>query len=342
MSRAPRSDDFMDDLFGAMGSGPLDPDDQAVEDAAMHAVLARLGVEADAVVPLPSSTSPTASQTRGWALIAALAAALVLGVFLGRSLPSDTEDPVATVAGSGAPASSVFLTAPPSRAGQVDAAPDAPLPAQVAPVQAAPAQVPSPPVRILPPAVAIVETPPGPVSPPAEATDPVPERVRVAASEAGPGLDLDASATLYIEGRTGVLRRGSLTFLREGGVHPSIDLVHFPELGLYALPVGTVFAASAARDLALVTVMRGEVHLVHEDGRRLGSVRAGESVAVGPSDGGLRLVSIDGVDAGGLAVLLPEVSADEREIQHALVAMRLRSVQPDLIRDLRGLEDLDE
>ncbi|GEM_PF-2663542 len=324
MTLPPRSEDFMDDLFGAMQPDAPVEDDFAREDAAVAAVLARMGVDGRAPVPMATPAPPPAPRPRSagrTAVYSALAAALVLGVFLGRSLSPDT-GPVATVGVAPAPVEAVVMT-PPARAEPSDAVPVASEPGE-----------PEPPAPI---AVAVV-TPPPVEAPSAEA----PARVLLTAAAPSPGLEVTADSRLFLAGTLGELEGGWVTFTRRDGVVPVIDRVRFPALGLSALPVGTVFHAAARGNLALVTVAEGEVHLVQDDGTRLGSVRAGESVAIGPDDGGLRMVATEGTDAAGLTVLLPESTVSEATLQGDLVTQRLRSLSSDVIRDLRGLETLDE
>ena len=320
-----QNDDFMDTLFRSLEDLPPQGEDCGQEDASVHAVLERLGVDPATPVVVPIAR-PTSLRLPPRTLVAAFAAALVFGVLLGRFLPHP-DTVIATIA-MPAPESAPVVLSPPATE-------------QSASMQASdPAAVISEPERS-----ARVE---GQAEPPAAnslAEAPAqntPLRVAVHPADAGPGLDLDPGALLYIEGKTGTLEAGAMTFLRGGNVRPRIDRVHFPALGLYALPVGTVFSTSSTQDLALVSVTDGEVHLVLDDGTRLGSVREGESVAVGRSGPSLRMVSVDGLDAAGLAVLFPDLRATDRAVQRALVALRLRSLTPELVRDVRDLETLEQ
>ncbi len=330
MTLPPRSDEFMDELFGALQpEAPVD-DDLAREDEAVAAVLGRLGVAADTPVLVAPTPLPRPRPVGRAAIYGALAATLLLGVFLGRSLPPDPA-PVATVGVASEPPAPVVITPPRAPADEVaptTAEPEAPVPA-VASNERVPAPDPRP--------------EPGPAVAPAASPEPASAtRVLLTSVEPAPGLEVTAASRLFLAGTVGELEAGWVTFRRGDGVTPPIDRIRFPALGLSAMPVGTIFHAAAVGDLALVTVTEGEVHLVQDDGTRLGSVRAGESVAVGPTAEGLRMVSTGGVDAGGLAVLLPGTTVPESTLQAALVAQRLRSLSSDVIRDLRGLETLDE
>jgi hypothetical protein len=321
-----QNDDFMDTLFRSLEDVPPHGAERDQEDASVHAVLGRLGVDPATPVVVPVAR-PTSLRLPPRTLVAAFAAALVFGVLLGRFLPHP-DAVIATIA-MPAPESAPVVLSPPAT--EQTASMPASEPADVVPEPDRSDRVAV--AHADPVAADSLSEPPEQV---------LPLRVAVHPADAGPGLDLDPGALLYIEGKTGTLEAGAMTFLRGGNVRPRIDRVHFPELGLYALPVGTVFSTSSTQDLALVSVTDGEVHLVLDDGTRLGSVREGESVAVGRSGPALRMVSVDGLDAAGLAVLFPDLRATDRAIQRALVALRLRSLTPDLVRDVRDLETLEQ
>lgn len=329
MSLPPPSDEFMDDLFGAMQSdAPIDEDTER-EDVAVAKILGRLGVDGHASVLVAPTNIPRVRPMSRALIYSALAATLLLGILLGLGLHPD-QTPIATFGVAPAPLGPLMLSAPHA---EVSLLPAALAPEVKAPTLQAIAAAPVPDDVLQP-----LLVPQAPQPPPAAPL----ARVLLTAADGAAGLELSEATRLYVIGTGGELDAGPLSFTRRGDIVPPIDRVRFPALGLYALPVGTVFHAVALENLALVTVTEGEVHLVQDDGARLGSVRAGESAAVGPSAGGLRMVSTGGVNASGLGVLLPEATASESDLQAALVAQRLRSLSSDVIRDLRGLETLDE
>ena len=76
------------------------------------------------------------------------------------------------------------------------------------------------------------------------------------------------------------LDAGTVRFVREDGLMPSVAQVHLSGVGIDVIPVGTRFVAGISDDLAVVGVQHGEVALRGTDGE-IARLLAGEWAIVG-------------------------------------------------------------
>ena len=343
-------DHTMERLLQAFDEGPEAPAD--VDDA-VDGILTRLGIDGTRPVPRPAAPPPPQARTAPpwlpWValLVLGLGMAVLAGVLIylqpDAPMAAAPTERVATpeVAASGGP-----LVVPgepvedPATEPTVepDGEPVADLQPEPSPSRsddgAAPDTLDSPAVEA-PERLAVVE--------PRGDPDGAPPPIRRGASMEG--LVRHGDASVRLRGGAAVLSDGMLTFVRNGEIRPSVDRVRFATVPVVAVPVGTVFTASAAPGMGLVAVDEGRVFLTTVDHRPLAEVRPGESVAVvdAPSaPGGLAVLRLDGVALDEAVASIPPGSAAQGDaLRRAVGELRLADLRPETLQTLLGFGEED-
>jgi len=164
-----------------------------------------------------------------------------------------------------------------------------------------------------------------PIHPPKDATEGA--SVLPASTTFGEGLEILPGARVERRGPTGVLRDGTIRFVRRDGVDPGIGRVRFATSGLLATPVGTVFVASTREGVDGIAVTEGRVILEDRDGAPLAEVRAGESVLVVRGAGGLHVERLEGRDLLEIATSDHDLSPET--LSAFALSLRLAALPPE-------------
>jgi hypothetical protein len=114
---------------------------------------------------------------------------------------------------------------------------------------------------------------------------------------------------------------GAIRYERGDGMDPGVHAVRLRELDIVLQPVGTIFVASAGRDMAVVGVDEGVVQILDDRGDEVGRLSAGRWAALGRgATGDLVMVSF-GEGHQPLPAALASVGAAD-EVERLLVSAR--------------------
>ena len=321
----PRDPDPIEpDFLDAFGPTDLDDPDLARLDEAVDRL-----AHTPPAAHTPPSTPPPANR-RPTPALAALAG-VVAGVIVGAAaaagafslwpsplLPDPPQPPTTTATSppkdqpTAPPPKTRSTHAPPAPPAlpepSTDALPASPL---------APLAAPAPHISTAPPSPKTLHQPPAhPPQPPAAP----PKR-------ALPGLVPDGSAVVTIARDRAVLHRGLLTYIHDADHEPGVHRVGLDDLPVLLEPVGTRFAAHAARFVGALRVTEGTVRVVHRDGTLLAHLSPGqEVVTVSDLDArlGVRLINTTDLPLDVLpAQLPPDCLCHPKDVIASIAAVRL-------------------